>query len=209
MVAKESVDIGVSKREFTQALFRIGAIKFGSFKLTSGKISSYYIDLRVVPSHPQTFHTVIQMYAAEVGRLGLDRFQVVAGIPTAGLIYASALAYHLHKPLIYVRKEAKDWGRTRRIEGSSVKGISTLLVDDLMTTGKSVLEAAEAVRAEGGLVEYALVLIDREEEGSANLAAKGMKLYAPLRVREVVDILFKLNEIGSEERDTVLKQIGR
>jgi orotate phosphoribosyltransferase len=207
MGSKESLNIE-SKRRFTQALFKIGGIKFGSFKLTSGKMSSYYIDLRIVPSHPQIFQAAVQMYAATVSQLGLDQFRIVAGIPTSGLVYASALAYQIQKPLIYIRKKAKDWGSGHRIEGVSVEGATVVMVDDVLTTGKSVLEAAEAIRFEKGLAKYALVLVDREEGGAANLASKGIELHSPLRVGEMVDILFKLGEIGTGEKDAVLRQIG-
>ncbi|WP_309492453.1 orotate phosphoribosyltransferase [Candidatus Hecatella orcuttiae] len=195
------------KREISLLLAEVEAVKFGSFKLTSGRESFYYIDLRIVPSHPQAFRKIARLYGEEAKKIGLKNFNSVAGIPTAGMTFASVLAFNLRKPLIYVRKEAKAWGRGKRVEGSVKPGDSVLLVDDLITTGKSVLEAAEAVWEVGGKTPYALVLIDREEGGARNLASKGIKLHSFLKVSELFNHLYKAGYLEAEYRRKLFQQL--
>jgi len=176
-------------REFALALARVGAIKFGSFKLTSGRLSPYYLDLRVLPGDPQAFKLCIEIYGRMAGNFGLEGFDLLVGVPTAGMVFASALAYHLGKPMAYVRREVKDWGLGRTVEGKIARGDRALLVDDLVTTGKSLLEAAEALREVGVEVLGALVLIDREEGGRENLSRHGLKLYSYVGVTRLFEIL--------------------
>jgi orotate phosphoribosyltransferase len=159
-----------AKAETCRILNRIGAVKFGAFKLTSGKLSPYYIDLRVVPSFPDAFHEVSEFYIGFIkSEVGADGFERVAGIPVAGIPFASLIAYGLRKPLLYVRKGVRLHGRERRIEGVIAPGDRVLLVDDLITTGLSLRKAARAIVAEGGVVVDAVVLLDRLEGGKENL----------------------------------------
>jgi orotate phosphoribosyltransferase len=198
----------VLKKELCDVLIRIGALQFGSFTLSSGKLSPYYIDLRIVPSYPKVFQKVMKVYI-ETAKNDIDpeKFRRVAGIPTAGLPFASVLAYSLSKPLIYVRKEAKTHGRERRVEGILQSGDQVLLVDDLVTTGGSLIDAADAVRAEGGVVENALVLLDREEGGRRNLKNKGIALNCLATMSEISKMLYDVRTISEEQLKDILKQI--
>ncbi|MCX8175604.1 MAG: orotate phosphoribosyltransferase [Candidatus Bathyarchaeota archaeon] len=196
------------KDEFVEDLIKIEALKFGKFKLTSGKESFYYIDLRVAPSYPEVFQRFINAYLVKVREIGLEKFDVIAGIPTSGLIYASTLAYNIKKPLIYVRKEEKSWGRERKLEGILRDGDSVLLVDDLITTGKSLTDAAESIEDEGGKVNYALVLVDREEGGLEKLRNKGIVLFSFIGVSEIFKVLVRKGRISNEEYEK-LKFYGK
>jgi orotate phosphoribosyltransferase len=195
-----------SVRRFSEVLLRTGAIKFGMFTLTSGKLSPYYIDLRIIPSFPSALKEVTRTYTAQAKKIGLAKYGTIAGIPTAGLVFASLAAYELGKPIIYVRKETKEWGRGKRIEGILKPGERVLVIDDIITTGKSILETVEAVRAEGGVVEDALVLVDREEGGTVNLSAQGIKLHTFAKVKDIAKALYELEEISKEQCEAILKQ---
>jgi len=198
------------KRELCNVLVRIGALKFGSFTLSSGKLSPYYIDLRVVPSFPDVFKKVAQLYV-EIAKndITLEKIHRVAGIPTAGLPFASVFAYSISKPLLYVRKEVKLHGRERKIEGILQPGDNVLLLDDLITTGGSLINAAEAVRAEGGVVENALVLIDREESGRKNLRQSGITLYYLATISELSKMLYDMGTISEEQLKAIMKQVEK
>jgi orotate phosphoribosyltransferase len=101
-----------AKLEICKILNKIGALQFGTFKLTSGKISPYYIDLRVVPSFPDAFHKICSFYVDFIEEeIGLDDFNRVAGIPVAGIPFASVIAYTLKKPFLYIRKGVRLHGR--------------------------------------------------------------------------------------------------
>jgi len=195
--------------EVCKLLARIGAVKFGVFKLTSGKTSPYYIDLRLVPSFPDAFKFICDAYAWAIEReLGLGAFERIAGVPTSGIPFAAVVAFKLEKPFLYVRKEVKFHGRERRVEGALTPGDRVILVDDLITTGKTLSEAARAIRREGGEVEHAFVLIDREEGGREALAEAGVELHALMTVRELAKTLLDMGAIEEEQYELIISQVG-
>ena len=191
-------------------LFKIDAIKFGVFKLTSGKASPYYVDLRVIPSFPDAFHEICESYAQYItSQIGIKNFDRVAAIPLAGIPFASQIAYNLKKPFLYVRKGVRLHGRERRVEGILVSGEKVLLIDDLLTTGLTLKTAANAVRAEGGVVTEAVVFVDREEGGRELLEKDGVKLHALLNISEIANTLYEMGAIDEESLKTILKQVKK
>jgi orotate phosphoribosyltransferase len=188
MTAQKELD--AKKAEMASILMKIDALKFGVFKLTSGKASPYYVDLRVVPSFPDAFTRICDFYAQAItSQIGLKTFDRIAGVPIAGIPFASQIAYNLKKPFLYIRKGLRRHGRQRRVEGILVSGDRVLLVDDLVTTGLTLRKAAESVRAEGGVVEKAVAFMDREEGGREKLAKNGIQLTTLLKISEVAKIL--------------------
>lgn len=162
-------------------IIEAGAVKFGEFVLSSGKKSNVYIDLRTLISHPSVYIEIIN----ESRRIIEDlKFDAIAGIPTGGLVWASFIAFDLKKPLIYVRKEEKGHGTKKIIEGNISKGSKVLLVDDVATTGSSLMSTAEILISEGYLINDAFVIVDREEGARERLEQKNIRLRS----------LFKLND---------------
>ncbi|MEM3536232.1 MAG: orotate phosphoribosyltransferase [Candidatus Bathyarchaeia archaeon] len=200
----------VDETEVCKVLKNIGALKFGAFKLSSGKISPYYIDLRIVPSFPDAFKKICDFYVEFIkNEIGNKNFDRIAGIPVAGIPFASLIAYNLQKPFLYVRKGARLHGRQRRIEGVLSPGDRVLLVDDLITTGLSLKKAAKAIAAEGGVVSDAVVLLDREEGGKEKLEKSGVKLHSLLKISEIANRLYELGAIDEEQLKTILKQVKK
>lgn len=196
------------KVEICKILNRIGALKFGAFKLTSGKMSPYYIDLRIVPSFPDAFQKICDFTAKLVkSEIGTDNFERIVGVPVAGMPIASVVAFTLKKPFLYVRRGGRLHGRGRRIEGIIAPGNRVLLVDDLITTGLSFQKAAKSITAEGGVVNDAVVLIDRQEGGKKRLEKSGIKLHALFSVTEIVNTLHELGTIDEEQAKLILKQV--
>jgi orotate phosphoribosyltransferase len=205
MVAEKRNEI--VKAEICKILNKIGALQFGAFKLTTGKISPYYIDLRIVPSFPDAFQKIIDFYVQFIKEeIGQGDFQRVAGIPVAGIPFASLIAYNLNKPLLYVRRGERLHGRQRRIEGILAPGDRILLVDDLVTTGSSLTKAAKAITAEGGVVDDAIVLIDRQEGGKEKLLRNEIKLHSLLNMNEMANKLHEIGAVDEEQLKTILKQ---
>lgn len=190
-----------------EALFRIGALRFGKFTLASGRSSSYYLDLRVVPSDPEAYRLAISAYLAEVKEMGEKDFDVVAGVATAGVTISSPLAYLLGKPMVYVRREEKGHGLAKLVEGAVRPGWRALVVDDLVTTGGSILSAVEALRRAGCVADDALVLVDRLEGGKANLARSGVKLASFIDVKELVETLYEKKKVTKQDYQAVVKQM--
>jgi orotate phosphoribosyltransferase len=198
------------KVELCKILNRIGAVQFGAFKLTSGKISPYYIDLRIVPSFPDAFHKICNIYVQFVkNTVGEKNFERIVGIPVAGIPFAAIVAYDVRKPFLYTRKGVRLHGRQRRIEGVLAPGNRILLIDDLITTGLSLEKAAKALTAEGGVVADAVVLIDRQEGGRERLEKRGIKLHALLSISEIVNTLAELGTIDEDQEKTILKQVRK
>jgi orotate phosphoribosyltransferase len=204
------MSLEAKKAEMAKILTNIDALQFGLYKLTSGKVSPYYVDLRIVPSFPDAFRDICEFFAETITKqIGLKNFDRIAGVPIAGIPFASQVAYNLKKPFLYVRKGAKMHGRERRVEGILISGDRVLLVDDLVTTGLSLKESAEAVRVEGGVVTDALAFLDREEGGKEILKKNGVKLHTLLRISEIADTLFEMGSIDEESLKTIKKQLKK
>jgi orotate phosphoribosyltransferase len=196
-------------KDLARSLVKTQALKFGVFTLTSGKMSSYYIDLRLVPSYPSIFKKIVNMFSRViVEEVGLSNFDLICGIPTSGLVFASAVAFSLEKPLIYVRKEARGHGTQKNVEGLLKPGQRVLLIDDLITTGSSLVTAKEAVTSEGGEISDTVVLVDREEGGIQKLKELGINVRYVSKVTELAKELYQNNVITDEEYNAVLKQVG-
>jgi orotate phosphoribosyltransferase len=198
------------KNKIINILFKIDALKFGVYKLSSGRASPYYVDLRVIPSFPDAYREICDFYDESItNQIGLKSFDRVAGVPLAGMPFASQIAYNLKKPFLYVPKGLKMHGRQRRVEGVLVSGDRVLLVDDLVTTGLTLKKAADSVRAEGGVVTQAVAFLDREEGGKEKILESGINLHALLKISEVANTLYEMGAIEKESLKTILKQIKK
>ena len=198
------------KAELCRILHKIGALKFGTFKLASGRISPYYIDLRIVPSFPDGFRKICELYTVLIRMtIGMRNFDRIAAVPTAGMAFASVVAYDFKKPFLYTRPRTKTHGRERRIEGILMPGDRVLIVDDLITTGKSLIQAVTAIRAEGGVVNDAVVLVNREEGGKEKLAGRNVALHYLLDASEAAGKLYEVGAITEEQLETIMKQVKK
>nr|MDA4113281.1 orotate phosphoribosyltransferase [Nitrososphaerota archaeon] len=195
--------------ELAMVLVKVMGLRIGTFTLSSGKLSSYYVDLRTVPSFPGAYRYVIDCYLSLIeNEVGLDKFDAIAGIPTAGLAFSSPVALQLQKPMIYVRKEEKNYGQMKRIEGMIKPGWKVLVMDDLVTTGQSILSGIDAIREEGGEVKHVAVLIDRLEGAKANLKKSGVTLRPLTDILELVRTLHAKDEISNDEMQAIRSQVG-
>ena len=177
---------GLEVRELAQALFEAGCVRFGDFRLKSGAHSPIYVDLRRLVTYPRLMAVVARRYARMLRPLEYDR---IAAIPYAGLPIGVAVSMATGDPLIYPRREVKDYGSKRAVEGAYEPGETMVLLDDLITQGGSKLEAAVPLLAEGLVVRDVVVLIDREQGGAEDLARHGYHLHAAMTLREIVDAL--------------------
>lgn len=165
-------------KEFAIFLKESGAIKFGNFKLSSGKESPYYIDLRIVPSFPHQFRKMIKNLQNLISESsGLDNFDYIASVPTSGLVIASALAIQTVKPLVYIRHKPKEYGTESLIEGKIPEGSRILLVDDVITTGLSLSNAIKVLKSAKMIVTDAFVIINRFEGARELLREEHVKLH--------------------------------
>lgn len=185
-------------------LFDIGAVQFGRFRLHSGRESRIYIDLRVLVSFPQALRDVTAVYRQLVQPLTFD---LLAATPLAGLPLGTALCLDIDTPLIYPRKTAKSYGTGKDIEGKWEIGQTAVVIDDLITSGDSILETIATLKAAGLRVEDAVVLIDREQGGRANLEQQGYRLHAALTLPMVLDTLVEHGRLTDRQRAEAIESL--
>ena len=187
-------------QELIQQLHEVGCIQFGDFTLASGKSSPIYVDLRRVTASHVLLRLVAQAYVTLLTPLTFDH---IAAVPYAALPIGTAVALNINKPLIYPRKEVKAYGLGRSIEGYFEAGDSSVVIEDLITSGGSVLKAIEQLEAAQIKVQDVAVLIDREQGGAEALRAKGYRLHAALTLPEIIKTLHGLGRISSTEAQQV------
>ena len=197
-------------KEFATFLYKNDIIKFGNFTLTSGKNSSYYIDLRLVPSFPHEFRKMIKsLQNLIIEKIGLDNFESLASVPTGGLVVTSALAIEIVKPLIYVRNKPKEHGTTKSIEGKIESGMKVVVVDDVMTTGTSVLNGIRQLKESGLSISSVFVIINRLEGADKSLNDIGVQVHQLTDILEITNILFEEKLISKEIFEKVKEQISQ
>ncbi|MEB3861010.1 MAG: orotate phosphoribosyltransferase [Desulfurococcales archaeon] len=170
-------------------LLEIGSVKLGRFKLSSGRESSIYVDLRVATFKPSHFKALLGMAASIVEGLGVD---AIAGVATGGIPWSTGIGIILSMPSTYVRPREKGHGTSRRVE-ADVEGLRVAVIDDVATTGSSLLGAIEALRLSGATVEHAVVVVERGSEARRRLARAGVRLYSITTLERIID---RLEETG-------------
>lgn len=187
-------------------LYQLGAVKFGTFTLASGIQSPIYVDLRLLVSRPAVLAKAAAAYATLVAELAGDR---LAGVPYAALPIGTAVAIAADRPLIYPRKEVKEHGLGKLIEGAWEPGERVIVIEDLITSGGSTIKTAEVLRAAGLVVEDVVVLIDREQGGVANLAQAGIRAHSVFTLTQMMDVLVAAGLLDTAKRDEVLVFLRR
>ncbi len=185
-------------------LFEIGAFKFGSFTLKSGQQSPIYIDLRLTISKPKL---LVEIAEALWEAASNTSFDLLCGVPYTALPFATAMSIAHTMPMVLRRKEKKEYGTGRFIEGIYSHGHRCLIVEDVITSGKSILETVEPLQHEGLLVKEAVVLVDREQGGRKHLAEKGIRLHAVCTITSIVKTLLQKKKIDEQTADETLRFI--
>jgi orotate phosphoribosyltransferase len=187
-------------------LIKNDAIKFGDYTLASGKKSPYYIDLRLTISSPITMDWIANsLTRIIISEIGKDKIDKILGVPTAGVPFATVVSQKLSIPLIYYRQARKEHGVRKKIEGILGRNDRVLIIDDLITTGESVIEAAEVVRDQGGVVNELVVLLDREQGGNERLRSSRIE---PHVLFKISDAMAWLHSVGLIE-DKVFATLRR
>ncbi|KAK3102695.1 hypothetical protein FSP39_013212 [Pinctada imbricata] len=182
------------KRNLILKLYEVNAIKFGTFILKSGLESPVYLDLRVIVSYPEIMKEVanIMWTKAEENTL---RYDSVCGVPYTALPIATCISTDHNIPMLIRRKETKDYGTKKMIEGSYKEDDYCLIIEDVVTSGTSVYETAQALNSVGVKVRDAIVLLDREQGGADSLKTQDIHLHSVCTMTEVLTVLEKHNKI--------------
>lgn len=161
------------------------ALQYGDFTLASGKRSKYYIDIKRASTDPAVLSEIVEAMEAEMRRRGM-KVDVIAGVVLGSVPLAVALSLRTGIPYVMVRKEKKDHGTGKMIEGTLKEGMKVLVVEDVVTSAGSSAEAVGILRSAGAKVDSVLAVIDRQEGGAARLAEIGVELLPLLTAEEVL-----------------------
>lgn len=169
--------------QIAKQLLKIDAIKFGDFTLASGAKSNVYIDLRQLVSFPALLSQISQSMWNHIKAL---QFDLLCGVPYTALPIATVISVMQDMPMLMVRKEAKTYGTKKVIEGHFKAGQNCMIIEDVATSGDSIIKAVGKLRDEGIIVTDAIVLVDREAGATDNLKAENINLHS----------VYKLSELG-------------
>jgi uridine monophosphate synthetase len=186
-------------------LFAHEIIKFGEFTLKSGKKSFIYADIRSVIAYPPLFTQMVKLLFHKMQGLN---YNLLCGVPYAALTLASAIAYAHQIPLILKRKEAKNYGTKKLIEGVYHRGDQCVIIEDVVTTGLSIGETTQALEQVGIKVSDVICFLERNQGGRENLAAQGYTLHSIIDLYQLCDILQQQRKISSKQMQQALASIG-
>ena len=193
------------------ALYKSGCIKFGTFKIKSGAISPYYVDLARLLSTPKELCNIADIASEKIRALMTsERIDKLASIELKGALIVPSIACRLNLPCIIVRKEEKAYGVTGRIAGAEVsKGDNILFFDDVVSEGLSKIEGIKPLQELGAQVKHLMVVVNREQGGKENLEKAGYKVHSLAKVSEIVDSLYRQKSVSKEQADAVLNYIKK
>ena len=185
-----------SLKKLADGLLEAGCIKFGEFILKSGLKSPIYIDLRRIISDPGLLQQIGAAYLPLLEKLEFDR---IAGLPYAAIPISTAISLAGNYPMIYPRKEVKEYGTKAQIEGDYHAGETVVVIDDLATTGGSKFEAIEKLTGAGLIIRDVVVLVDRESGAKESLSEAGYAMHAVLTISEMLDHWEQTGKVEKEK----------
>ena len=171
--------------ELSEALKSCGALQFGEFTLASGAKSDYYIDIKKASTNPEVLRLIARLMAQKMRDEGIQADRI-AGVVLGSVPLATALALETGIPYVMIRKEKKDHGTGKLIEGDLEAGDRVLVVEDVITTAGSSIKAIGTLREAGAEVKYVISVIDREGGGAENLAEAGVDFRPLVKASELV-----------------------
>ncbi|MFH0778312.1 MAG: orotate phosphoribosyltransferase [Candidatus Eisenbacteria bacterium] len=176
------------ERARLRELVREHALTFGDFVLSSGKRSSYYLDLRKITTLPEGAYLLARILLENLSDANIQGLggPTIGADPIAGALAAVSFAEGKALPTFMVSKDSKTHGTGRRVEGNLRKGWRVAVIDDVVTTAGSILSAAKAAEEAGAIVERIIAVVDREEGGEQEIVQAGYRFDCVFRVSELL-----------------------
>ena len=192
------------RQQIALSLFDIGSIQLGKYKLQGGQTARLYLDLRLLASFPQTLRLVCQGYRALLETI---QFDILAAQPLSGMPIGTALSLDMNIPMIYPRKTAKSYGTGKSVEGAWEVGQTAVIVDDVIQSGESILQAIVSLKAAGIQIKDTVVLIDRETPASKLLFVDEYQVHSVFTVFHLLRILEENGRISPKQHNKVIKSL--
>ncbi|ODN43654.1 orotate phosphoribosyltransferase [Piscirickettsia litoralis] len=172
----------MNKQQLITELKKIEAVQYGEFTLKSGEKSNVYADLRRIISFPETLKLISAAFAEMVKEINPE---LICGVPYAALPLASALSLDTNIPMIMYRKETKAYGTKKQIEGVFSANQSCVIIEDVVTSGGSILTTAECLKEHGLNIEHVFTIVNREQGGAEKLREQGYQLHSLLTLSDL------------------------
>ncbi|GAB3677042.1 orotate phosphoribosyltransferase [Halopiger thermotolerans] len=171
----------MTNQELIDALRDAEAVKFGEFELSHGGTSEYYVDKYLFETDPTCLEAIAEAFAERI-----EPDDKLAGVALGAVPLAAATSVAADAPYVIARKQRKDYGTANLIEGRLEEGEEVVVLEDIVTTGTSLVDAIEALREAGATVERALVVVDRQEGGRENVEDAGVEMEALVTAEELL-----------------------
>jgi orotate phosphoribosyltransferase len=170
----------MTNQDLIEALRDAEAVKFGEFELSHGGTSDYYVDKYLFETDPRCLSLIADAFAERVDD------ETLAGVALGAVPLVAVTSVETGQPYVIARKEAKEYGTGNRIEGRLSEGDHVVVLEDIATTGQSALDAVEALREAGAVVDRVIVVVDRDEGASELLAEHDIELEALLTASDLL-----------------------
>lgn len=191
------------------SLYNANCFRFGSFRIKSGDLSPYYIDLARLLSSPKDLNVIVQVTSKVVNQIiKKEKIDKLASIALKGALITPSIAMLANLPCVIIRKKEKKYGATGRIVGAEVnKGDKIIFIDDVISKGISKIEGIEPLEEQGAEIKHMIVIVDREQGGKQKLEEKGYTVNSLTTISEIINILLKSEKISNEQAQKVLNYI--
>ncbi|MFB6283342.1 MAG: orotate phosphoribosyltransferase [Halobacteria archaeon] len=171
------------KKELAELLIDCDAVLHGEFELSSGKTSDYYVDKYVFETDPEALEAIGDEVAEKAEEIGAEK---LAGVALGAVPLAAAASIKSGLPYVIARKKAKEYGTSNAVEGELEDGEEVVVLEDIVTTGGSAIEAIEKLREAGAVVNDIVVVVDRQEGGVDSIEEEGVEVHALLTADDLV-----------------------
>ena len=171
----------MDKKNLINLLKECDAIQFGHFILTSGAISNYYIDIKKASTNPYILKKIAETIAEYT-----EGYNVIAGMELGAVPLAVAVSLETGIPYVIIRKEKKEHGTSKHIEGADVKGKKVLIVEDVTTSGGSVIKSVNILRENKAILDKVIVVVDRESGTKEKLQQLDINFIPLLSVSDIL-----------------------
>lgn len=205
-----SYNLKEQEKELIDFFFKNGCLKFGEYKLKTGKTSPFYINLRNLISKPEIINKISKLIYETF--LESRKNITLCGLPYAGIPYSCSLSTLYEIPQILLRKEKKQYGDSlgKIYEGTHQVGNKMILIDDIFTTGSSIIDSIKKFQDEGVSVDEVIVIINRNETNNyiSKLKDYGVRVNFMFDLIDIIKYLMSTNKIDEEEFNMVMNYLS-